>query len=96
MQLSLGLIGLIIFVFVLFVFPETYHPGERGVDKTDPSELPTWRPILLNPLKPLLLLRSPNLMAVVRLLLARVTALNPNIQVVTSGVCGTVDGLWCV
>ena len=66
MQLALGFVGLIVFVFVLFVFPETYHPGERGVDKADPSELPTWRPILLNPLKPLLLLRSPNLLAVVR------------------------------
>jgi hypothetical protein len=96
MQLSLGFIGLIIFVFVLFVFPETYHPGERGVDKTDPSELPTWRPILLNPLRSLLLLRSPNLIAVVRLTLALVTALNSNIQVVASRVCDTVDGLWCV
>jgi hypothetical protein len=71
MQLALGFVGLVIFVFVLFVFPETYHPGERGVDKADPSEVPTWRPILLNPLRPLLLLRSPNLMAVVRQLLAR-------------------------
>ena len=96
MQLSLGLLGLVIFVFVLFVFPETYHPGERGVDKADPSELPTWRPILLNPFRPLLLLRSPNLMAVVRLPLALVTALNSNIQVVASGVYGTVDELWCV
>jgi len=66
MQLALGSLGLVIFVLVLFVFPETYHPGERGVEKADPSELPIWRPILLNPLRPLLLLRSPNLLAVVR------------------------------
>ena len=91
MQLALGFIGLIIFVFMLFVFPETYHPGERGVDKADPSELPTWRPIFLNPLRPLLLLRSPNLMGVVRPPLALVTTLNCNIQVVVSGVCGAVD-----
>jgi hypothetical protein len=96
MQLALGFIGLIIFVFVLFAFPETYHPGERGVDKADPSELPTWRPILLNPLRPLLLLRSPNLMAVVRSSIALVTTLKYNIQVVARGVCGAVDGLWCV
>jgi len=66
MQLALGIFGLMVFVFVIFVFPETYHPGERGVDKADPSELPNWRPILLNPLRPLSLLRSPNLLAVVR------------------------------
>ena len=66
MQLALGFFGLVIFVFVLLVFPETYHPGERGVEKADPTELPMWRPIFLNPLGPLLLLRSPNLLAVVR------------------------------
>jgi len=64
MQLSLGFIGLVVFVFVLFIFPETYHPGERGIDKADLSTLPTWRPVLLNPLRPLLLLRSPNLLMV--------------------------------
>ena len=96
MQLALGFIGLVIFMFVLFVFPETYHPGQRGIDKADPSELPTWRPILLNPLRPLFLLRSPNLMAVVRPPLAPMTALNHDTQVVASGVHGAVDGLWCV
>ncbi|KIM49869.1 hypothetical protein M413DRAFT_117879 [Hebeloma cylindrosporum] len=65
MQLALGFVGLVIFVFALLVFPETYHPGERGVDKVDHAELPTWRPVFVNPLRPLLLLRSPNLMAVV-------------------------------
>ena len=69
MQLALGIFGLMLFVFVLFVFPETYHPGERGVDKADPSELPSWRPVLLNPLRALSMMRSPNLLAVVRPLL---------------------------
>lgn len=67
MQLSLGVIGLLVFLFVFLVFPEICHPGERGVDKVDPSSLPTWRPILINPLKSLWLLRSPVLLAVVGL-----------------------------
>jgi len=66
MQLALGIFGIMIFVFVLFVFPETYHPGGRGVDKADPSELSSWRPVLLNPLRALSMMRSPNLLAVVR------------------------------
>ncbi|PPQ91937.1 hypothetical protein CVT25_000980 [Psilocybe cyanescens] len=64
MQMWLGLCGLLVFFVALFIFPETYHPGERGVDKADPTSLPTWRPILINPLKPLWIMRSPNLLAV--------------------------------
>jgi len=67
MQLSLGIIGLLVFLFVFFVFPEPCHPGERGVDKVDRSSLPTWRPILINRLKSLWLLRRPALLAVVGL-----------------------------
>ncbi|KAF8877744.1 major facilitator superfamily domain-containing protein [Gymnopilus junonius] len=64
MQAWLGGAGFLIFFIVLFFFPETYHPGERGVDKVDPATLPTWRPIFINPLKALWILRSPNLLAV--------------------------------
>jgi hypothetical protein len=67
MQLSLGIIGLLVFLSVFLIFPETCHPGERGLDKVDPSSLPTWRPIFINPLKSLWLLRSPALLAVVGL-----------------------------
>ncbi|KAJ3511710.1 hypothetical protein NLJ89_g3940 [Agrocybe chaxingu] len=72
MQLGLGIAGLVMFFCILLFFPETYHPGERGVEKADPASLPSWRPILINPLQPLCLLRSPNLLAVT---IARFTAL---------------------
>ncbi|KAF8802956.1 MFS general substrate transporter [Phlegmacium glaucopus] len=64
MQLASGVIGLMSFIAIVLFFPETYHPGARGVDKLDPSLHPRWRPVLLNPLQPLWLLRSPNLLAV--------------------------------
>ncbi|CAA7261029.1 unnamed protein product [Cyclocybe aegerita] len=64
MQLSLGFVGIAVFFCILLFFPETYHPGERGIDKADPASLPSWRPVLINPLRPLWLLRSPNLLAV--------------------------------
>lgn len=69
MQLWLGLAGLFVFFIVLFIFPETYHPGKRGIENVDPASLPKWRPVLINPLKPLWIMRSPNLLAVVRYLL---------------------------
>ena len=65
MQLSLGIVGLIVFFLMIFSLPETYHPGERGVDKLDPNLLPKWRPVILNPLRLFWLLRSPDLFAVV-------------------------------
>ncbi|KAJ3553244.1 hypothetical protein NP233_g12692 [Leucocoprinus birnbaumii] len=51
---------------ILFFFPETSHPGSRGVDeyKRSGKELPKWRPVMLNPLSQLLMLRSPNILAV--------------------------------
>ena len=64
MQLILGGVGLVCFFWILFAFPETYHPGKRGVDKLPPDARP---PLLLNPLGPLALLKSPNLLAVVGL-----------------------------
>ncbi|CAA7262068.1 unnamed protein product [Cyclocybe aegerita] len=64
MQLGLGVVSLVMFFCILLFFPETYHPGERGVEKAGSASLPSWRPILINPLQPLWLLRSPNLLAV--------------------------------
>ncbi|KAF8162628.1 MFS DHA1 amino acid exporter [Crassisporium funariophilum] len=63
MQLSLGIVGLLAFFLVVSFFPETSHPGERGVDKLEPGLHPTWRPVFINPLAPIALLRSPNLLA---------------------------------
>ena len=65
MQLALGFWGLAAFVWIFLFFPETSHPGARGVEKIDPVKRPTWRPVILNPLAPLWLLRSPNVLAVV-------------------------------
>ncbi|KAJ3575473.1 hypothetical protein NP233_g1075 [Leucocoprinus birnbaumii] len=46
---------------VLSFFPETSHPGTRGIDKykKNGKSLPKWRPVVLNPFSQLLLLRSP-------------------------------------
>jgi MFS family permease len=68
MQLLLGLVGFLVFFLILFFLPETYHPNKRGVDNFDPSLLSKWRPVILNPFQPLWLLRSPNLLIVVRIL----------------------------
>lgn len=67
MQLSLGLFGLIAFVIILLAFPETSHPGARGIDKLRQSGYVgrTWFPVFVNPLQPLNLLRSPNICSVV-------------------------------
>ena len=68
MQQFLGLVGFLVFFIIIFFLPETSHPNKRGVDNLDRSRLPKWRPVILNPLQPLWLLRSPNLFAVVRIL----------------------------
>ena len=68
MQLFLGLVGFLVFFVIIFYLPETSHPNKRGVDNLDPSLLPKWRPVILNPLKPIWLLRSPNLFIVVCIL----------------------------
>ena len=67
LQLLVGMLALATFVFMFLFFPETYHQGERGIDKLAPSLHPTWRPVLINPLRPLLLLRSLNFFFVVGL-----------------------------
>jgi hypothetical protein len=66
-------------MFIYAFLPETSHPGEKGVDKMEGSKTNSVRsghrgwaekvkdrlPILLNPLAPLWLLTSPNLLLVV-------------------------------
>ncbi|KXN87022.1 Quinidine resistance protein 1 [Leucoagaricus sp. SymC.cos] len=65
LQLGLGVFGVIGFVFMLFAFPETSHPGTLGVDQQpESSGRNSWLPVFINPLSPLALLRSPNLLTV--------------------------------
>ena len=67
MQGLLGLIGLIAFTVIYFLFPETSQPGTRGIDKMkarneiDPSK----SFIFINPLESLWLLRSPIMLSIV-------------------------------
>ncbi|TFK18414.1 MFS general substrate transporter, partial [Coprinopsis marcescibilis] len=80
MQFALGCIGVVLFVVMLRYFPETSHPGARkvdqlkklvdyedGVDSRNAEPRRYWRsklPVLLNPLSPLGILRSPILTAI--------------------------------
>ncbi|KAF8163980.1 MFS general substrate transporter [Pholiota molesta] len=66
MQGSIGIIGLVAFFSMLLFFPETSQPGARGIDKLKIEEGPKWRKrfIFVNPLRPMLLLRSPNLLLI--------------------------------
>ncbi|KAF7777737.1 hypothetical protein Agabi119p4_3809 [Agaricus bisporus var. burnettii] len=63
MQQLLGLFCLVAFVIIFLAFPETSHPGARGIDKVRQSGevRRSWLPRFVNPLKPLDLLRSPNI-----------------------------------
>lgn len=63
LQLGLGTLGGLIFVLMFLYFPETSHPGARGIDKIPHSDR-TLGTMIINPLKPLGLLRSPNVFAI--------------------------------
>jgi hypothetical protein len=67
MQGVLGIAGAVMFLCILFFFPETSHPGARGIDKLQLASTGAAPRSLsfINPFKSLLLLRSPNLLAVV-------------------------------
>jgi hypothetical protein len=67
-QAFLGALGLVGFVVMYFLFPETSQPGARGIDKLEakPAKF-----IFINPLRPLALLRSPNLLLIVRSLVIK-------------------------
>lgn len=64
MQAALGVMGVSIFLAVFFLLPETSHPGTRGMDKLR-ATCPNRMFVFVNPFKPLTLLRSPNILAVV-------------------------------
>ncbi|KAF5325444.1 hypothetical protein D9619_010047 [Psilocybe cf. subviscida] len=63
MQGILGVMGLTAWLTIVFFFPETSQPGARGIDQLRTEEGPNYRPrfVFVNPLRPLALLRSPNL-----------------------------------
>src|SRR5215475_9697598 len=67
MQWGLFVWGVLIFAAMALWFPETSHPGTRGIDKLVQSSdgERRWKWVWLNPLSSLTLLRSPNLMLVV-------------------------------
>ena len=64
MQALLGACGLLTFFLMYFLFPETSQPGARGIDKLALEERAKF--IFINPLRPLALLRSPNILLIVR------------------------------
>jgi MFS family permease len=68
MQGSIGVMGLLVWVVILLFFPETTQPETRGVDMLRLKEGVNWRErfVFVNPLRPLALLRSPNLFLIVR------------------------------
>ncbi|KAJ2922180.1 hypothetical protein H1R20_g14915, partial [Candolleomyces eurysporus] len=79
MQVVLAIVILGVFLSILLFFPETSHPGTRGIEKlpvaVDGREATSGRegaggmfkfrmPVILNPFEALLMLRSPNLLAI--------------------------------
>ncbi|PPR00921.1 hypothetical protein CVT26_015531 [Gymnopilus dilepis] len=69
MQGSLGLVGFIAYCIMFLFFPETSQPGSRGIDKVRASQGPDAKNkkigfIFINPLRLMLLLRSPNLLLI--------------------------------
>ena len=77
MQGLLGVLGILIFCMIYCWFPETSQPGSRGIDKKkrvvesggDAGGENTKKGhhsfFFINPLRPLLLLKSPNLLLIV-------------------------------
>jgi len=55
----LGLLGLIAFTAIYLFFPETSQPGVRGIDKMKEEHGSSRSFVFINPLRSLLLLRSP-------------------------------------
>ncbi|TFK35457.1 major facilitator superfamily domain-containing protein [Crucibulum laeve] len=62
-QFVVGLLGLAAFLAMLCYFPETIHSRELDKYILNGGLIPSWRPILINPLRPLRLLRDPNILA---------------------------------
>ncbi|KAF8877738.1 MFS general substrate transporter [Gymnopilus junonius] len=68
MQGSLGMVGFVAFCIMYFFFPETSQPGTRGIDKLRAIQSESTEKrigfVFVNPLRPMLLLRSPNLLLI--------------------------------
>ena len=61
-----GLLGLIAFTTIYFLFPETSQPGTRGIDKMKAKHGSSSSSfVFINPLRPLWLLRSPIMLLIV-------------------------------
>ncbi|TFK65167.1 MFS general substrate transporter [Pluteus cervinus] len=60
MQALLGLVNFFVFIWMFVSFPETSHPGARGIEKSraEGGKI-RW---FVNPLRPLALLRSPTIL----------------------------------
>ncbi|XP_006458750.1 hypothetical protein AGABI2DRAFT_63935 [Agaricus bisporus var. bisporus H97] len=58
----LAVFGCGVLVCILIFLPETSHPDSRGIDEYEKAgkPLPKWRPVILNPISNLLMLRSLN------------------------------------
>ena len=67
MQGFLGFAGFLTFCMIYFWFPETSQSGSRGIDKMTAESGGNAKDhfYFINPLRPLLLLRSPNLLLIV-------------------------------
>jgi MFS family permease len=75
MQLCIALMGLIVFIMVVLLLPETSHPGARGIEKFPLAESLEIRSVHsnkrscrflpLNPFRTLCLLKSPIVVLVV-------------------------------
>ena len=79
MQLYLAAAGVFQLCWMYSYFPETAQPGTRGIDKLQGIDNPKHHPrvIFINPLRPLALLRCPNLLFIVSLLLLDVSLQAP-------------------
>ncbi|KAF5347133.1 hypothetical protein D9756_010964 [Leucocoprinus leucothites] len=61
-QWCMGALALAVFVIFFTAFPETSHPGTRGIDSISGGRKFSFRAV--NPLRPLRLLRTPNVIFV--------------------------------
>jgi hypothetical protein len=79
MQVYLAAAGIFQFCLMYSYFPETAQPGTSGIDKLLEIDSPKLHPtvIFINPLRPLALLRSPNLLLIVSYYFCYVPLVSP-------------------